>query len=430
MTGLSEFGGSGADGVGAGGELAGQPLRPSRRRRLRRLAPVAVAALALAGLIGVWVPLHRSAPARPAHPAGPRAGLPGPSTAAFSTVDSPVADPAPLPDGPLPRAALIYTRCGGLDAVDESPDCRYRLVLTDGSQYTLPINASKFGAGSLSPDGEFLPTYVTGSISPDGAFLLVRDALESLVLRHLPTGTSHRVTIPGLEKEAGWGPVVWSPGARHAAVVIEHPHVAVLDTASASVQRTVDVTAVAAAGHYEPGEVAHPFAVATDSGEPSWARLAEARITLVHWDADGRRPRVVDVDLRPHLRPGEHLVDLGRGVLLGDGVTAVVPVGRAHDKTEDPFVRKVRAVLLVDVTTGAVRHRQKLPTAILARDLHGGGCGFGPDALVLSRYDASDPDLPLNQRRLTGLISLNPWTGARGSGYQLSPPETFYEHTC
>jgi hypothetical protein len=429
MMDLSEVGGSGADGVGAGGDLARQPLRPPRRRRMRRLAPLAAAGLALAGLVAVWVPLHRSAPARPAHPVGPPAGLPGPSTAAFSTVDSPVADPAPPPDRPVARAALIYTRCGGLDAVGESPDCRYRLVLTDGSQYTLPINASKFGAGSLSPDGEFLPTYVTGSISPDGAFLLVRDALESLVLRHLPTGTSRRVTVPGLEKEAGWGPVVWSPGARHAAVVIEYPHVAVLDTATASVQRTVDRDA-AAAGHYEPGQVPDPFAVAADGGELSWARLAETSMTLVHWGADGQRPRVVDVDLRPHLRPGELLVDLGRGVLLGDGVTAVVPVGRAHDKTEDPFVRKVHAVLLVDVTTGAVRHRQKLPTAILARDLHGGGCGFGPDVLVLSRYDASDPDLPLNQRKLTGFVSLNPWTGARGSGYQLSPPETFYEHTC
>ncbi len=427
MTDLPEFVGSGADDVGAGGEPAGQPLRPSRRRRL---APVAVAALALAGLVAVWVPLHRSAPARAAHPVGPLADLPGPSTAAFSTVDSPVADPAPLPDRPLPRAALIYTRCGGPDAVDESPDCRYRLVLTDGSQYTLPINASKFGAGSLSPDGEFLPTYVTGSISPDGDYLLVRDALESLVLRHLPSGTSRRVTIPGLEKEAGWGPVVWSPGARHAAVVIEYPHVAVLDTATASVQRTVDRDAVAAAGHYEPGQVPDPFAVATDNGELSWGRLAETSMTLVHWDADQQRPRVVDVDLRPHLRPGELLVDLGRGVLLGDGVTAAVPVGRAHDKTEDPFLRKVHAILLVDVTTGTVRHRQKLPAAILARDLHGSGCGLGSDTLVLSRYDASDPALPLNQRKLTGLISLNPRTGARGSGYQLSPPETFYELTC
>jgi hypothetical protein len=427
MMDLSEFGGSGADGVGAGGDLAGQP---PRRRRLRRLAPLAAAALAMAGLVAVWVPLHRSAPARPAHPVGPLAGLPGPSTAAFSTVDSPVADPAPLPDGPLARAALIYTRCGGLDAVGESPDCRYRLVLTDGSQYTLPINASTFGAGTLSPDGEFLPTYVTGSISPDGAFLLVRDALESLVLRHLPTGTSRRVTVPGLEKGAGWGPVIWSPGARHAAVVIDGPHVAVVDTASASVQRTADLDAVAAAGHYEPGEVANPFAVATNSGELSWARLTETSMTLMHGDADGQRPRVVDVDLRPHLRSGELLVDLGRGVLLGDGATAAVPVGSARDKTESPFLRKVHAILLVDVTTGAVRHRQKLPTAILARDLHGSGCGLGPDTLVLFKYDASDPDLPLNQRKLTGLNSFNPWTGARGSGYQLSPPETFYELTC
>jgi hypothetical protein len=417
VTDLSEFGGSGSDGVGAGGKLARQPLRPPRRRRLRRLAPLAAAVLALAGLVAVWVPLHRSAPARPAHPVGPLAGLPGPSTAAFSTVDSPVADPAPLPDRPLARAALLYARCGGMGAVGgEFPeDCRYRLVLTDGSQYTLPISA---------------PTWGPGSISPDGAYLLVRDALESLVLRHLPSGKSRRVTIPGLENGAGWGPVVWSPGARHAAVVVDDLHVAVavIDTASASVQRTVDLAAVAAAGHYESGLVPDPFAVGTDSGELSWARLAETSMTLVHGDADEQRPRVVDVDLRPHLRSGELLVDLGRGVLLGDGVTAAVPVGRARDKTEYAELRKVHAILLVDVTTGAVRHRQELPTAISAGELHGSGCGLGPDALVLARYDVSDPDLPpINP---TELLSLNAWTGARGSGYQLSSGGLFPTLAC
>jgi hypothetical protein len=343
--------------------------------------------------------------------------LPGPSTAAFSTVDSPETDPAPLPDRPLARAALLYARCGGMGAVGgEYPeDCRYRLVLTDGSQYTLPISATAFGPGS---------------ISPDGAYLLVRDNLESLVLHHLPTGTSRRVTVPGLEEWAGWGPVVWSPGARHAAVVVGdlHAAVAVLDTASASVQRTVDLAAVATAGHYEPGLVADPFAVAADGGELSWARLAETSMTLVHWDADEQRPRAVDLDLRPHLRPGEFLVDLGRGVLLGDGVTAAVPVSRAHDKTEHAELREVHAILLVDVTTGAVRHRQELPTAISAEELHSSGCGLGPDALVLARYDVSDPDRPsINS---PGLISLNPWTGARGSGYQLSPRGLFPLLAC
>jgi hypothetical protein len=216
--------------------------------------------------------------------------------------------------------------------------------------------------------------------------------------------------------------VVWSPGARHAAVVVNDLHVAVavIDTASASVQRTVDLAEVATAGHYEPSQVRDdPFAVATDGGELSWAHLAETRMTLVHWDADERRPRVVDVDLRPHLRPGELLVDPRLGMLLGDGVTAAVPVGRAHDKTEDAGLRKVHAILLVDVTTGGVRHRQELSTAISAGELHGSGCGFGPDALVLARYDVSDPDLPpINP---TELIGLNPRTGARGSGYQLSP---------
>ncbi len=416
MTDLPEVEGSGADGVGAGGELARQP---PRRRRLRRLAPLGAAVLALAGLVGVWVVLHRSAPARPAHPVRPLAAVPGPSTAAFSMVDSPAADPAPLPDRPLPRGALLYARCGAMGAVGgEFPeDCRYRLVLTDGSQYTLPVSATAFGPGSISPDGNFL---------------LVRDALESLVLRHLPTGTSRSVTVPGLEKWVGWGPVVWSPGARRAAVVFEKDggfHVAVIDTPSGSVLRTVDLAAVAAAAHDESGLVAEPAAVATDGGALSWARSAETSMTLMHWAADEQRPRVVDIDLRPHLRPGEVLVDLGRGVLLGDGVTAAVPIGRTHDKTEEPELRKIHAILLVDVTTGAVRHRQKLPTATVAADLRSSGCGLGPDALVLAGY-GSDPDRPSMHSHPTELISLNPWTGARGSGYQLAPRGLFPTLDC
>ncbi len=203
--------------------------------------------------------------------------------------------------------------------------------------------------------------------------------------------------------------------------------VAVLDTASASVLRTVDLDAVAAAGHYEPNQVRDgPFAVAADGGELSWARLAPTSMTLLHAAADEQRPRVVDVDLRTHLRPGELLVDLWRGVMLGDGVTAAVPVSRAPANPESPFLHKVHAILLVDVTTGAVRHRQKLSPAILAADLHGSGWGHGPDALVLTRDNESDPDLPEDQR-LTGFVSLNPWTGARGSGYQLAPREVFYK---
>jgi len=415
MTDVSEVGGSGADGVGAGGELARQPLRSPGRRWLRRLAPPAAAVLALAGLVAVWVPLHRSAPDRPAHPVGPPAGLPGPSTAAFSTVDSPVADPAPLPDGPLPRAALIYARCGAMGATGgEFPrDCRYRLVLTDGSQYTLPISATTMGPGS---------------ISPDGTFLLVRDNLESLVLRHLPSGTSRRVTIPGLDVWTGWGPVAWSPGARHVAAVVgdEHAAAAVIDTATAGLQRKVDLAAVAAAGHYEPGLEARDdsFAVAADGGELSWAHPTETSMTLVHWDADQQRPRVVELDLRPHLRPGEFL--MGSGKLLGDGVTTAFPVGRARNKTERDKVFEAHALLLVDVTTGAVRHRQELPTGILAGDLHGSGCGLGPDALVLALHDAPQP----RDLQPTELISLNPWTGARGSGYHLSQRGLFPVIAC
>ena len=408
------------DGVGAGGELA-EP-RLARHRRLRRLVPLAVAVLALAGLVGVWVPLHRSAPARPVHPVGPRAGLPGPSTAAFSMVDSPVADPAPLPDGPLPRAALIYARCGGMGAVGgEFPeDCRYRLVLTDGSQYTLPLSA---GDRSDGP-----PAFSPGSISPDGAFLLVRDTLQSLVLRHLPSGTSHRVTIPRLADWAGWGPVAWSPGARHVAVVVDDPDaaVAVIDTATASVRRTVDLAAVAAAGHYVLDTAARddPFVVAADGGALSWAHRGETSMTLVHWDAGAQRPRVAALDLRPHLRPFEFLME--SGALLGDGVTLAVPVGKAHNETEKDKVFDAHVLLLVDVTTGAVRHRQELPTAIPASGLHSSGCGLGPDALAVAIHDKSQPRV--NQP--SEVISLNPWTGARDSGYQLSPRGLFALLAC
>lgn len=403
----SESGGSGAD----GGELAGRPPRPSRRRPRHRLLPAAAAvAVALAGLLGVWVPLHR-----PAHPVRPPAALPGPSTAAFSMVDSPVTDPALLPEGPLARAALIYARCGDMGAVGgESPgECRYRLVLTDGSQYTLPISAPALGPGS---------------ISPDGAFLLVRDTLDSVVLRHLPSGTSRRVTVAGLEEWAGWGPVTWSPGARQVAVVAGdlHTAVAVIDTATASPPRTVDLATVAAAGHYEAGQEARddPFVVAADGGELSWAHLAETSMTLVHWDTGAQRPRIVGVDVRPHLRPGEIL--MGSGALLGDGITTAFPVGRAHQEAGNDQVSEAHAILLVDATTGAVRHRQELSTAITAAELHGSGCGLGPDALVLAVHDASQPraDQP------TALISLNPWTGARGGGYQLSQQGLFPLIAC
>jgi hypothetical protein len=150
-------------------------------------------------------------------------------------------------------------------------------------------------------------------------------------------------------------------------------------------------------------------------------------MTLLHAAADEQRPRVVDVDLRTHLRPGEVLVDLGHGVMLGDGVTAAVPVSKAHDKTEHAEGRKPHAILLVDVTTGTVRHRQELPTA-MAGVLLSSGCGLGPDALVLIiRFDESDPDLPSIDPRL---ISLNPWTGARGSGYQLAPGGLFPVLVC
>jgi hypothetical protein len=59
-------------------------------------------------------------------------------------------------------------------------------------------------------------------------------------------------------------------------VVVDDLHVAVavIDTASASVQRRVDLAAVATAGHYEPSQVRDdPFAVAADGGDRSWAHI-------------------------------------------------------------------------------------------------------------------------------------------------------------
>ncbi len=90
-----------------------------------------------------WLPLHPSASDRAAHPTGPRADSPAPSTVTLSTVDSPVADPAPLPNRPLARAAFLYARCNPMNV--ENENCRFRLVLTDGSQYTLPKSVTHEG---------------------------------------------------------------------------------------------------------------------------------------------------------------------------------------------------------------------------------------------------------------------------------------------
>ena len=217
----SEFSGAGADGVGPGEELAG---RPGRRRRLRRLVLLAAAGLVSADLVAACSPLHPSAPDRSAQPTGPRADSPAPSTAALSTVDSPVADPAPLPDRPLARAAFLYSRCNPMNVEDEN--CRFRLVLTDGSQYTLGKSVMHEGPGP---------------IFPDGAFLLLYDGSEGLILRHLESGTSRAVALP--DHLAAWGPVFWSPGARWAAVSADGPDgqkAVVVDITGASVRRVED----------------------------------------------------------------------------------------------------------------------------------------------------------------------------------------------
>src|SRR4051812_28207712 len=83
-----------AEDAGAAGPAEDPASRTGRRGR--RLALLAAAGLVSAGLVAACAPLHPAAPDRSAHPTRPRAGSPAPSTAALSTVDSPLADPAPL----------------------------------------------------------------------------------------------------------------------------------------------------------------------------------------------------------------------------------------------------------------------------------------------------------------------------------------------
>ena len=395
MRDASEFLGAGAEGVGVGEELSGRPLRSGR---LRRLALLAAAGLVSAGLVAACSARHPSAPDRAAHPTGPRADLPAPSTAALSTVDSPVANPAPLPDRPLARAAFLYARCNPINV--ENENCRFRLVLTDGSQYTLPKSVMHEGPGP---------------ISPDGAFLLLYDGSDGLVLRHLDSGTSRTVALP--DHLAAWGPVFWSPGARWAAVSADGPDgtkAVVVDIASASVRRVEDSAAndaelVAVSAH----------------GDPMWAKPANTSATTVHWIVGGRQPGIVDADLRSHLRPGEIVNQNGwpGELMLGDGITAVVPIIRAGgDPREAPWADG-DAILLVDLTTGVVRHRLDLPTNTARVRLHSSGCGLGPNALV--QFEGGDPTTgqrPTDPTHPTDMVALDPWTGARGSGYRF-PPE-------
>ena len=387
----SAFLGEGADGVGPGEELAG---RPGRRRRLRRLALLAAAGLVWAGLVAACSPLHPSAPDRSAHPTGPRAGSPAPSAAALSVVDSPVADPAPLPGRPLARAAFLYSRCNPMNVEDEN--CRLRLVLTDGSQYTLPQGVMHEGPGP---------------ISPDGAFLLLYDESVGLVLRHLNSGTSRTVALP--DHLAAWGPVFWSPGTRWATVSADGPDgkkAVVVDIAGASVRRVEDSAAdddllVAVSAH----------------GDPIWAEPANTSATTVHWIVKGRHPRVVDADLRSHLRPGEIVNPTGwpGEVMLGDGTTAVVPIIRAGGDPRDAPWADGDAILLVDITTGVARHRLDLPTDTARIRLHSSGCGLGPNALV--QFEGGDPTTGQRPTDPTDMVALDPRTGARGSGYRLAP---------
>jgi hypothetical protein len=391
----SEFLGEGADGVGPGEELAG---RPGRRRRLALLA---AAGLVSVGLVAACSPLHPSAPDRSAHPTGARADSPAPSTATLSTVDSPVADPAPLPDRPLARAAFLYARCNPINVEN---DCRLRLVLTDGSQYTLPKSVMHEGPGL---------------ISPDGATLLLYDESDGLVLRHLDSGTSRTVAAP--DRLAAWGPVFWSPDARWAAWSADAPDgqkVAIVDIASASVRRVED-PAAAASGAQLIAVSAH--------GDPIWAKPANTSATTVHWIVGGRQPRVVDADLRSHLRPGEIVNPTGwpGEVMLGDGITAVVPIIRAGGDPRDAPWADGDAILLVDLTTGVARHRLDLPTNTARVRLHTSGCGLGPNALV--QFEGGDPttgNRPTDPTDPTDMVALDPRTGARGSGYRL-PPEGF-----
>jgi hypothetical protein len=387
MRDASEFLGAGAEGGGVGEELSGRLLRSGR---LHRLALLAAAGLVSAGLVAACAARHPSAPDRAAH-------RPAPSTAALSTVDSPVANPAPLPDRPLARAAFLYARCNPINVEDEN--CRFRLVLTDGSQYTLPKSVMHEGPGP---------------ISPDGAFLLLYDGSDGLVLRHLDSGTSRTVALP--DHLAAWGPVFWSPGARWAAVSADGPDgkkAVVVDIASASVRRVDDSAAndaqlVAVSAH----------------GDPIWAKPANTSATTVHWIVGGRQPGIVDADLRSHLRPGEIVNPTGwpGEVMLGDGITAVVPIIRAGgDPREAPWADG-DAILLVDLTTGGVRHRLDLPTNTARVRLQSSGCGLGPDALV--QVEGGDPTTGQRPTDPTDLVALDPWTGARGSGYRF-PPEGF-----
>jgi hypothetical protein len=390
------FPGAGADGVGPGEEPAG---RPGRRRRRRRLALLAAAGLVSAGLVAACSPLQPSAPGESAHPTGPRADSPAPSAAALSTVDSPVADPAPLPDRPLGRAAFLYARCNPMDVEDEK--CRLRLVLTDGSQYTLPKGVMHEGPGP---------------ISPDGTFLLLYDESDGLVLRDLASGTSRTVGLP--DRLAAWrGPVFWSPGARWAAVSAdglpgEKAVAAVVDIASASVRRVEDSAAPLGA----------QLVAVSANGDPIWAKPADTSATTVHWIVGGRQPRVVDADLRSHLRPGEIVNPTGwpGELMLGDGITAVVPVIRAGG--DPPRWADGDAILLVDLTTGVARHRLDLPTNPARVRLHSSGCGLGPDALVESEGgDPTSGQRPADPTDPTDMVALDSRTGARGSGYRLRP---------
>ncbi|GAA3338485.1 hypothetical protein GCM10020358_18750 [Amorphoplanes nipponensis] len=385
----SEFPDAGAGGVGVVEELSG------RRLRSGRLALLVAAGLVLAGLVAACSARNPPSSDRAADPTGPRAGSPAPSAAALSMVDSPVADPAPLPDRPLARAAFLYSRCNPMNVEDEN--CRFRLVLTDGSQYTLPKSVMHEGPGP---------------ISPDGAFLLLYDGSDGLVLRHLDSGTSRTVALP--DHLAAWGPVFWSPGTRWAAVSADGPDgqkVAVVDIASASVRRVEDPAAASGA----------QLVAVSAHGDPMWAKAANTSATTVHWMVKGRQPGVVDADLRSHLRPGEIINPTGwpGEVMLGDGITAVVPIIRAGgDPREAPWADG-DAILLVDLTTGVVRHRLDLPTHTARVRLHSSGCALGPNALV--QFEGGDPTTgqqPTDPTRPTDMVALDPWTGARGNGYR------------
>ena len=379
----SEF--PGADGVG----VAERPLRSGRRRRRVLLA---VAGLVSAGLVAACSPLQPSAPDPAAHPSGSRAG--SPAAAALSTVDSPVADPAPLPHRPLARAAFLYSRCNPIDV--ENVNCRLRLVLTDGSQYTLPKTVMHEGPGP---------------ISPDGATLLLYDKSDGLVLRHLTSGTSR--TVAATDHLAAWGPVFWSPDAHWAAVSADGPagqKAVVVDIASASVRGVKD----------SPASGAQLVAVSAH-GDPIWAEPANTSATTVHWIVGGRQPRVVDADLRSLLRPGEIVNPTGwpGEVMLGDGITAVVPVIRAGGEAAEAPWGDGDAILLVDLTTGVARHRLDLPANTARVRLHSSGCGLGPDTLV--QFDGGDPTTgqqPADPTRPTDMVALDPRTGTRGSGYR------------